>query len=83
MKRITGAEQLSLNKAFSDYLATAYSLLFRESLQSFNNEIRATLGKLTEASQKVLVAALDIMAKTGGQALESALPSREQRITAS
>ena|ERR1022692_919553 len=70
LKRETGLEQLSLNKAFSEHLATSYSLLFRESLQNFNNEIRGTLGQLTDANQKVLVTALDIMAKTSGDAIE-------------
>ena len=70
MKRISGSEQLSLNKAFNEHLAAAYSILFRESLQRFNNEIRGTLGKLTDANQKVLVKALDIMAKIGGDPIE-------------
>jgi len=70
MKRTTGTEQLSLHKAFSDHLAGAYSVLFREALQKFNNEIRAPLGGLTDANQKVLVTALDIMAKTGGDVVE-------------
>jgi hypothetical protein len=70
MKRVTGAEQLNLHKAFSQHLAAAYSLSFRESLQRFNNEIRAPLGKLTDANQKVLATALDIMAKTGGDMLD-------------
>ena len=39
---------------------------FHEALQGFNNEIRGTLGKLTDANQKVLATALDIMARTGG-----------------
>ncbi len=70
MKRVTGPGQLSLNKAFNEQLAAAYSNLFRGSLQRFNNEIRGTLGKLTDANQKVLVRALDIMTKTGGDAIE-------------
>jgi len=70
MKRATGTEQVLLHKAFTQHLAAAYSLLFRESLQRFNNEIRQPLGKLTDASQKVLVVALDIMSKTGGEAIE-------------
>jgi hypothetical protein len=69
MKRVSGAEQLSLNKAFGDFLPTAYSLRFRESLQHFNNEIRGPLGKLTDASQEVLVAALDILGKAGGDVI--------------
>ncbi len=70
MKRTTGAEQLNLHKAFSEHLGSSYAHLFREALQKFNNEIRAPLGRLTDANQKVLVTALDIMAKTGGEALE-------------
>jgi hypothetical protein len=70
MKRATGPEQLLLHKAFSHHLTTAFSLLFRESLQHFNNEIREPLGKLTDASQKVLVTALDIMGNTGGDTIE-------------
>lgn len=79
MKRVTGAEQLSLIKAFNEHLANAYSLLFRESLQHFNNEIRGTLGRLTDASQQVLVKALDIMAKTGGDVIE--LREAQRRAT--
>ncbi|MFO1022743.1 MAG: hypothetical protein U0903_18915 [Planctomycetales bacterium] len=63
MKRVTGPEQLSLNQAFSLYLANAYFLLFRDSLLKFSNDIRDTLGKLTDENQKVLLTALDIMAK--------------------
>src|SRR5205814_2701651 len=70
MKRTTGAEQLSLHKAFTEHLASAFSLLFREALQKINNEIRAPLNGLTDANQNVLVTALDIMAKTGGDVIE-------------
>lgn len=70
MKRTTGAEQLNLHKAFTEHLASAYSLFFREALQRFNNEIRSPLNGLTDASQKVLTTALDILAKTGGDVIE-------------
>ena len=65
LKRVTGLEQLSLNKAFTEHLTKSYSQLFKDALQSFNNEIRGPLGQLTDANQKVLVTALDIMAKAG------------------
>jgi hypothetical protein len=70
MKRATGPEQLLLHKAFNQHLTTAFSIFFRESLQHFNNEIREPLGKLTDASQKVLVTALDIMGNAGGDTIE-------------
>src|ERR1043166_7950241 len=79
MKRVTGLEQLSLNEAFGEHLAAAYSLLFRESLQHFNNEIRDLLGRLTDANQNVLVTALDIMAKTGDDPTE--LREAQRRAT--
>jgi len=70
MKRLSGAEQLSLNKTFGEYLASAYTKFFRHALQNFNNEIRAPLGELTDANQRVLVTALDIITKAGGDVLD-------------
>ncbi len=65
MKRATGAEQLALHKAFTEHLASAYPIFFRQALQEFNNEIRSPLNGLTDASHKVLMTALDIISKTG------------------
>ncbi len=63
MKRGTGGEQISLAKAFGKTLAARYSSSFREALQKFNNDTRVPLGKLSDAAQKVLGMALDIMSK--------------------
>jgi hypothetical protein len=63
MKRGSGGEQVALAKAFGKYLAARYSQAFREALQKFNNLTRVPLGKLSDAAQKVLNVALDILSK--------------------
>ena len=63
MKRNSGGEQIALAVSFGEFLATRYAYFFREALQKFNNEIRTPLGKLSDAAQKVLNIALDILAK--------------------
>lgn len=63
MKRGSGGEQIALAKAVGTFLATRYSTAFSEALQKFNNETRVSLGQLSDAAQKVLGVALDILSK--------------------
>lgn len=63
MKRSSGGEQIALANAFGKFLAAKYAGAFRAALQKFNNETRPSLAKLSDAAQKVLSTALDILAK--------------------
>ena len=63
VKRGSGGEQVALAKAFGKNLAGHYATAFRNALQTFNNETRVPLGELSDATQKVLGMALDIMSK--------------------
>lgn len=63
MKRTTGGEQVALAKAFGKFLVSRYSAAFREALQKFNNATRVRVALLSDAAQKVLNVALDILSK--------------------
>lgn len=79
LKRVTGTEQVALAKGYGGYLAAHYSLVFKEALQEFNNQTRGPLGKLADASQKVLGIALDILSKVSDDGVE--LRQAQQRAT--
>ena len=70
IKRTSGTEQSALAKAFGESLKIQYADLFREAVQKFNNETRVALGRLTDANQRVLVKALDLLTGAGNDIIE-------------
>lgn len=63
LKREKGSEHVLLTQKFGEQLAESWAKGYRGALQRFNNETRTPLSQLSDANQKVLLAALDVVMK--------------------
>ena len=63
LKREKGSEHVQLTLKFGEHLAERWAADYRGALQSFNNETRTPLSQLSDANQRVLLAALDVVMK--------------------
>jgi hypothetical protein len=60
LKREKGSEHVQLTLKFGEHLQEHWATSYRDALQRFNNETRLPLSQLGDASQKILLQALDL-----------------------